>query len=116
MHDLLITRLLLAADDQRQASQPAIMVFIVVVIVAYIFIVMRPTARDRKLKEDLLNNLKKNDRVLTSGGIIGSVAMVSQDGKEITLKVDDNTRIKFLRSYIISILGDEKKDDTEKKS
>ncbi len=116
MHDLLISRLLLAAEEQRQPSTQAFVLFAVVSLAFYVLIVWKPAARERKQKDDLLNNLKKNDRVLTSGGIIGSVVMVSQDGKEITLKVDDNTRIKFLRNYIVTVLVEEKKDDAEKKS
>ena len=60
--------------------------------------------------------MKKNDRVVTAGGIIGSVANISVDGKEITLKVDDNTRIKFLRSSITQVLGEESKDENVAKS
>ena len=116
MHNFLIVNLLVAADEQRQPSSQAFIIFAVVAIVLYVLIVIRPATRDRKLKDDLLSNLKKNDRVLTSGGIIGSVVMVSQDGKEVTLKVDDNTRIKFLRNHITTVLVDEKKDDAEKKT
>jgi len=44
--------------------------------------------------------LKKNDKVLTVGGIIGTIADLSNDGSRVTLKVDDGTRIKFTRSSI----------------
>ena len=116
MYDFLITRLLLAADEQRPPSMQAVLIYASVGILCFYLMVMRPAGRDRKKVEDLLANLKKNDRVLTSGGIIGSVVMLSQDGKEITLKVDDNTRIKFHRNFITKVLIEEKKDDAEKKS
>ena len=110
MHHLLITQLLIAADEKRQTSPEALWIFMAVGAVLFFLMVIRPAGRDRKKAEDMLANLKKNDRVLTTGGIIGSVVMVSQDGKEITLKVDDNTRIKFHRNFITSVLVDEKKD------
>jgi preprotein translocase subunit YajC len=51
--------------------------------------------------------LKKNDRVVTTSGMVGTVANISQDGKEITLKFGDTTRIPFLRSAIETVLRDE---------
>lgn len=63
-------------------------------------IVIWPQRKEQKKRDGLLSSLKKNDRVVTIGGIIGSVANISTDGKEITLKVDDNTRIKFTRTAI----------------
>lgn len=50
--------------------------------------------------------LKKNDRVLTSGGIYGTVVATSPDSDDITLRVDDsnNTRIRVVRSAIASVL------------
>ncbi len=53
----------------------------------------------------LFNSLKKNDEVLTSGGIIGTVANIKDDN-EVVLKLDEssNVRIRILRSSIIRIL------------
>ena len=50
--------------------------------------------------------LKKNDRVLTSGGIYGTVVATSPDSDDITLRVDDanNTRIRVVRSAIATVL------------
>ncbi len=75
-----------------------------------------PQRREQKKRDQMLSTMKKNDRVLTAGGIIGMVANISADGKEITLKVDDNTRIKFLRSSITQVLGEESKDDVPGKT
>jgi preprotein translocase subunit YajC len=78
-------------------------------------IVIWPQRREQQKRDGLLNTLKKNDRVVTLGGIIGTVANISADGKEITLKVDDNTRIKFIRSGISHKLADsDGKDEAAK--
>lgn len=66
-----------------------------------------PRRRDQKRRDLMLKNMKKNDRVATVGGILGSVVNISTDGKEVTLKVDDNTRIRFRRSAISEVFGDE---------
>ena len=75
---------------------PMLMMFAVL----FYFIVMRPQQRERKKREQLLGQLKKNDKVLTVGGIIGTIADLSNDGSRVTLRVDDGTRIKFTRSSI----------------
>jgi preprotein translocase subunit YajC len=80
-------------------------------------IVIWPQRKEQQKRDSLIKMLKKNDRVVTLGGIIGTVANISADGKEITLKVDDNTRIKFIRTGISHKLDDgeaKDKDDASK--
>ena len=66
-----------------------------------------PQRREKAKREAMLKNLKKDDRVVTIGGILGSVANISQDGKEVTLKVDDGTRIRFRRTAIAEVFTGE---------
>ena len=63
--------------------------------------------RDRfKKQQDVLAALKKNDRVLTSSGIYGTVASVDRDAGRVLLKVDEatNTRIQVALSTIASVV------------
>ena len=74
------------------------------------FILMRPERKERKRKAAMLENLKKNDRVLTSGGLYASVAAVHDN--EIVLKFDDGpTRVRALKSAIASVLTDDEPKD-----
>jgi preprotein translocase subunit YajC len=73
--------------------------------------------RRRKAEEaKLMSSLKKNDRVVTIGGIHGTVVAASAESKVVTLKIDEggNTRIKVNRSAIASVLNptNEEKDST----
>ena len=43
----------------------------------------------------MLDNLKKNDRIVTVGGILGVVTNVDRDKKEVTLKVDESSGVKL---------------------
>lgn len=72
----------------------------------FYFILLRPQQAEQRRRKELLNQLKKNDKVVTTGGMIGTIADISSDGSRVTLKVDDNTRIKFLRSAILEPLKD----------
>jgi preprotein translocase subunit YajC len=83
----------------------------IVIFAFFYFILMRPQQKEARKRQELLSSLKKNDKVVTAGGLIGTVADISPDGQRVTLKVDDNTRIKFLRSSIQSIY--EEKSETE---
>ena len=61
-------------------------------------------------------DFKKNDRVVTAGGIVGTVIKNDPDADTTTLRVDDsgNTKMQFLTSSIVKVLSDEK--DKEKVS
>lgn len=69
-------------------------------VVMFYFIVLRPQQREQKERAQRLASLKKNDKVVTIGGIIGTIVDLSGDGARVTLRVDDGTRIKFTRSSI----------------
>jgi preprotein translocase subunit YajC len=70
----------------------------VVSFVIFHYLVIKPQARKQKEQSDLLSNLKKNDAVVTSGGIIGRVAAIEKD--YILLESGSNCRIKIERSHI----------------
>ena len=76
----------------------------VIIILMYQIIVARPQRREQAKRDELMKSLKKNDPVVTIGGIIGSVVSVSEDGSEVTVKVDDNARIKFRRDAIRDVI------------
>lgn len=114
-----------APAPAEQAAQPAADPFtqfmgvmgvpVMIGIVAFLLIVVRPERKERQKRESLLANLKKNDRVQTIGGAIGTVADLSPDGKRVTVKFGDSTRIQFVRSAIQAVLTDEPEAKTETK-
>jgi preprotein translocase subunit YajC len=86
----------------------------------FYLVLIRPRQRERAQMKQLLSNLQKNDRVITIGGIHGTVVNTSKDSNMVTLRIDDsnNTRIRVLRSAIDRIdTGDQtdEKDDKPKK-
>lgn len=54
-----------------------------------------PEKKERQRREKLLSTLKKNDQVVTIGGIYGTVVSVSDDKSAVTIRVDDNTSAKI---------------------
>lgn len=96
-----ITQLVLLAEDPAPDPSPFSPLILFGILGAlFWFVIIRPQSREKKRHAELLAEMKKNDRVVSIGGIIGTVADLSADGRSVTLKVDENTRIKMLRSAI----------------
>ncbi len=86
---------------QGQWSQ---LIFIVLIFVILYFVMFRGPRKRQQEQRQMVQSLKKNDRVQTAGGILGTVLEVSDS--EITLKVDEsnNTKIKVLPSAINKVI------------
>lgn len=102
--------LLLQGEQPAPAAEPANPLFaylplFLMVLLLFQFIVARPGRRDQKKREEMLKQLKKNDPVATIGGILGTVANISDDGTEVTIKVDDTTRLRVRRSAISEVIA-----------
>ena len=85
---------------QKLGSLP---IFILMFVVIY-FLMIRPQSIQQKNHQNMLNNLKKGDKVLTRGGIIGKI--IDFQGKNnniIILSIDGSTNITVMKSYISSI-------------
>ena len=87
--------------------------FIIIGILFYMMLI-RPERRKRADLERMLGNLKKNDRVITIGGIYGTIVNAPQGSKEVTLKVDENNniRLRVLRSSISQVLSSDELSET----
>ena len=66
------------------------------------FMILRPQNRKRREHEAELKKLKVHDRVVTAGGILGTVVEATADSDELTIRIDEanNTRMRILRSAI----------------
>ena len=64
------------------------------------FLLIRPQQQQRKRHKDMLDNLKKNDMVVTSGGLIGKVTQINDD--EVRLNLGDS-EVRILRAMILDI-------------
>ena len=105
----MIYALLLFAADEKVPEGPNPLIqlapLLLIIGVFYFLIIMPARKRERQQREMLFNTLKKNDEVVTSAGIIGTVANIKED--EVTLKVDEssNVRIRVLKSSIVRIVS-----------
>jgi len=77
---------------------------IVLIFVVFYFLLIRPQQRKAKDHKTMLDALRRGDRVVTGGGIIGTVARV-ENPEEVTVDIADGVRVRVLRSTISSVLA-----------
>jgi preprotein translocase subunit YajC len=79
-------------------------VFFVALIAIVYFLMIRPEKKRQQDRQRLLDNLKKGDRIVTIGGICGTVT--NMRGDDVIVRVDDENEvnIKFIRSAISKIV------------
>lgn len=78
-------------------------------VIAFMMLTMRSQKkREKREREELYKRLAKNDRILTVGGVIGTVVSVKDN--EVLVKVDEstNTKMTFLKTSIQRIVTDDK--------
>jgi preprotein translocase subunit YajC len=92
---------------------PQLLIMVGFMFAIFYFIVIRPQRARERQRLEMLSKIKKNDHVLTSGGIYGTVMNVKDD--EVSLRIDDgnNVRVRVTRSSIVGVVGP--KDEKENK-
>ena len=88
------------------AFLPLILIFGV-----FYILLIRPQQKKVKQHREMLNNLRRGDKIITSGGIIGTVNKVS-DNRELLVQVSENVEIKIAPGMVADLYTSH---DTEKK-
>jgi len=74
---------------------------LIVMVVLFYFLLIRPQQKRTKTRNMMLGNLKKGDKVVTIGGLHGTITEITDDA--VVLLVNDSTRLRFDRSAINSV-------------
>ena len=78
---------------------------IAAIFLVFYFLVIAPASKQRKKTQDMLSTLKKGDRVVTSGGIYGTIQGVEPEA--VYLKIAENVKVKVARSAISGVVTGE---------
>ena len=107
----LVANGLLFAEAAADADRPPpnlLLQFAPFIIIGILFYMMllRPEKKKRAEMDRMLKNIKKNDRIVTIGGIHGTVVNTTKESDEVTIKVDEasNTKLKVNRSAISRVV------------
>ncbi len=84
------------------------------VILLFYLMFLRPQQRQEQNRRRMLDSLKRNDRVLTSAGIYGTIVQMDSDNDKVVLRVDDDKgiRLTFSKTSIIRLVDAPVADDS----
>lgn len=89
------------------------LIMFALIIGIFYFMILRPQQRRQKERQSLLESIQKGDKVITVGGLHGTV--IGLEEKTILVQAGDNIKLKFEKSAISSIIRDGETIVTEKK-
>lgn len=78
----------------------------VAMLAIFYFLIIRPQQQRQRQTDAMLKALKKGDRVLTSGGLYGTV--VGVDEGKVVLKISDDVKAEFAKSAVSQVIGEAK--------
>ncbi len=75
--------------------------FILIFVIMY-FLIIRPQRQQAKKRQEMLNNVRRGDQVITGGGIAGKVTKVVDDS-ELEVEIADGVRVRVLRAMLADV-------------
>lgn len=88
-----------AAGFDFMSLLPLLAIFVV-----FYFFLIRPQQKKMQQQKDMVNSLRRGDRIVTTGGLIGSVSKVVSD-HELELEIADGVKVKVARAMVADVLS-----------
>lgn len=92
--------LLLMGGDPAQGGYMNL-IFLGLIFVVFYFFIIRPQSKKQKEIQEKISNMKKGDKVVTSGGMIGHVTSIDDDS--VLVEIDNNVKARFLKNSITDV-------------
>ncbi|MBW1840580.1 MAG: preprotein translocase subunit YajC [Deltaproteobacteria bacterium] len=86
---------------QKQAGGYDTIILMVALFAIFYFLLIRPQQKEKKQRQEMINSLKKGDRIITTGGLCGRITAVGD--ARITLEISDKVRVKVLRGNVAAL-------------
>lgn len=77
---------------------------LVLIFVVFYFLLIRPQQKKAKAHREMLGNLRRGDRIVTNGGLIGTITRVPNDN-ELILEIADGVKVRVMRGMIAESLS-----------
>ena len=84
---------------------------LVLIFVVFYFLLIRPQQKKAKEHRAMLGVLRRGDRIVTSGGLIGKITRVNEN--ELTVEIADDVRVRVARGMVSYVLAKTEPDDEE---
>ncbi len=98
-----------AASAAPQSFSFSSFVPLVAIFAIFYFLIIRPQSKKMKEHQELVNNLKTGNKVVTNGGIIGVVKEVFVKENQVEIEIAEGVRVKIMRNYVSDFVQDENK-------
>nr|WP_314263503.1 preprotein translocase subunit YajC [uncultured Moellerella sp.] len=92
-----------AAGAPGQGSPYSLVIMLVVFALIFYFMILRPQQKRAKEHRKLMESISKGDEVLTTGGLIGRVAKVSENGY-VVIALNETTEVTIKRDFVAAVL------------
>lgn len=76
--------------------------FVLIFVIMY-FLILRPQQRRVKEHQSMVKNVRRDDTIVTTGGIVGRVTKVADEASEIEVEIAPNVRVKVVRTMISEV-------------
>ena len=94
-----------AAGGAGAGSAFSAFIPIILIFVVFYFLLIRPQQKRMKDHQAMLNAVRRGDRIVTNGGIIGTVTKVLTEERELQVEIAENVRVKVKQDMISSVLS-----------
>jgi preprotein translocase subunit YajC len=84
---------------------------LVLIFAVFYFLLIRPQQKKMKMHREMIGNVRRNDRVVTGGGIIGKVTKVTDGSDEIDVEIATNVVVKVARSTLAEVISKSAPED-----
>lgn len=92
------------------AIMPLLLMFVI-----FYFLLIRPQQNKLKAHQEMINNIRRGDKVVTNGGLIGTVSKITSD-HELLLEIAEGIKVRVVRSMIADVPAKPEPANTDKAS
>ena len=87
-------------QPQGGLAQYSFFIMIALIFVVFYFLIIRPQKKRQDQHQQMLNQLKKGDKVVTASGMYGTIFAIQDDQNKVVLKISDDIKVEFVKSQI----------------
>lgn len=92
---------LLMGDPQQSSGGMVSLLFMVAIFAVFYLFIIRPQSKRQKEIQQKISSIKKGDKVVTNGGIVGIVNTIDEDS--LLVEVDTNVKVRFLKNSVTDV-------------
>jgi preprotein translocase subunit YajC len=90
----------MAGPGGGEGGGVAMLVWLGLIFLMMYFLLIRPQRKKQKEHQKLLGELKKGDKIVTTGGMFGTIFAIDDDKGKVVIRINEQTKLEFLKTSI----------------